>query len=61
MVELAPADLGQELLDLAGGRVAGSAALRAATQTWRGPISPKCRCGDRREVASTPGMSRWRS
>ena len=54
--ELAPAELGQELASPRGrrGRLSPTAAS-AACQIWRGPISPKARWGDSREVRGPVG------
>ena len=39
--------------------LAGRAAIcRAPCQIWRGPISPKCRCGERRDVPAILGRLR---
>ena len=57
--EFAPAELAQ--IGLARRRLPSPRAAsvaRTACQSWRGDSSPKCRCGDRREVPSRSGRSR---
>ena len=49
--ELAPAQLARRSLRPRPAAPVVDERMRVAASTWRGPISPKCRCGESREVS----------